>query len=116
MRRHAMRDAGIRGRAVQVDGEFGGVQRTHSLREKRRNHAGKRVAHAARGHARIARRIDEVAPAGFGDDAAGAFEHHHGLKALRQRKATPADIARYAIEAGNWKVIQPYLEAMTANA
>lgn len=43
-----------------------------------------------------------------------AFE---GMKeALRQRKATPADIARYAIEAGNWKVIQPYLEAMTANA
>jgi len=40
-----------------------------------------------------------------------------GLKeALRQRKATPAEIARYAIEAGNWKVIQPYLEAMTANA
>jgi predicted transcriptional regulator of viral defense system len=40
-----------------------------------------------------------------------------GMKeALRQRKATPADIARYAIEAGNWKVIQPYLEAMTANA
>lgn len=35
-----------------------------------------------------------------------------GMKeALRQRKATPADIARYAIEAGNWKVIQPYLEA-----
>lgn len=40
-----------------------------------------------------------------------------GMKeALRQRKATPADIARYAIEAGNWRVIQPYLEAMTANA
>jgi predicted transcriptional regulator of viral defense system len=40
-----------------------------------------------------------------------------GMKeALRQRKATPADIARYAIEAGSWKVIQPYLEAMTANA
>ena len=35
-----------------------------------------------------------------------------GMKeALRQRKATPADIARYAIEAGSWKVIQPYLEA-----
>ena len=35
-----------------------------------------------------------------------------GMKeALRQRKATPADIARYAIEAGNWKIIQPYLEA-----
>jgi predicted transcriptional regulator of viral defense system len=36
-----------------------------------------------------------------------------GMKeALRQRKATPADIARYAIEAGNWKVIHPYLDAM----
>ena len=40
-----------------------------------------------------------------------------GLReALRQRKATAAEIARYAIEAGVWKVVQPYLEAMTANA
>ena len=36
-------------------------------------------------------------------------------KALRQRKATPAEIARYADQAGIWKVVQPYLEAMTAN-
>jgi predicted transcriptional regulator of viral defense system len=35
---------------------------------------------------------------------------------LRQRKATPAEIARYAMEGGIWKVVQPYLEAMTANA
>jgi predicted transcriptional regulator of viral defense system len=40
-----------------------------------------------------------------------------GLReALRQRKATPSDIARYANEAGIWKAIRPYLEAMTANA
>jgi predicted transcriptional regulator of viral defense system len=40
-----------------------------------------------------------------------------GLReALRQRKATPAQIAEYATEAGIWKVVQPYLEAMTANA
>jgi predicted transcriptional regulator of viral defense system len=40
-----------------------------------------------------------------------------GLReALRQRKASPAEIARYANEAGVWKVVQPYLEAMTANA
>ncbi|CCE06338.1 conserved hypothetical protein [Bradyrhizobium sp. STM 3843] len=40
-----------------------------------------------------------------------------GLReALRQRKATPAEIARYAGEAGVWKVVEPYLEAMTANA
>jgi predicted transcriptional regulator of viral defense system len=40
-----------------------------------------------------------------------------GLReALRQRKATPAEVARYANEAGIWKVVQPYLEAMTANA
>lgn len=39
-----------------------------------------------------------------------------GLReALRQRKATPAEIARYAEQGGIWKVIQPYLEAMTAN-
>jgi predicted transcriptional regulator of viral defense system len=40
-----------------------------------------------------------------------------GLReALRQRKATAAEIARYARDAGIWKVVQPYLEAMTANA
>jgi hypothetical protein len=40
-----------------------------------------------------------------------------GLReALRQRKATPAEIAEYASEAGIWKVVQPYLQAMTANA
>lgn len=39
-----------------------------------------------------------------------------GLReALRQRKATPSEIARYANEAGVWKSMQPYLEAMTAN-
>lgn len=40
-----------------------------------------------------------------------------GLReALRQRKTTPSEIARYANEAGIWKVVRPYLEAMTANA
>jgi hypothetical protein len=40
-----------------------------------------------------------------------------GLKeALRQRKATPAEIARYAAEAGIWKIVQPYLEALTVDA
>jgi predicted transcriptional regulator of viral defense system len=40
-----------------------------------------------------------------------------GLReALRRRKATPAEIARYANEADIWKVVQPYLEAMIANA
>ena len=39
-----------------------------------------------------------------------------GLReALRQRKATPSEIARYATDAGVWKVVQPYLEAMTAS-
>lgn len=39
-----------------------------------------------------------------------------GLReALRQRKATPAQIARYAEQGGVWKVVRPYLEAMTAN-
>jgi predicted transcriptional regulator of viral defense system len=37
-------------------------------------------------------------------------------EALQQRKATPAEIARYAEEAGVWNVMRPYLEAMTANA
>lgn len=40
-----------------------------------------------------------------------------GLReALRLRKASPAEIARYAEDAKIWKVIAPYLEAMTANA
>jgi predicted transcriptional regulator of viral defense system len=40
-----------------------------------------------------------------------------GLReALRQRKATPAEIADYAHQAGVWKALQPYLEAMIANA
>jgi hypothetical protein len=38
-------------------------------------------------------------------------------KALRLRKATPAEIAKYAIEAGIWqKVAQPRLEALTVDA
>jgi len=40
-----------------------------------------------------------------------------GMKeALRLRKATPAEIARHADEAGIWKAVQPYLEAITVNA
>jgi predicted transcriptional regulator of viral defense system len=40
-----------------------------------------------------------------------------GMKeALRLRKATPAEIARSAEEAGIWKVVQPYLEALTVDA
>lgn len=40
-----------------------------------------------------------------------------GLReALRQRKATPAQIARVAQDAGVWKALRPYLEAMTAHA
>jgi predicted transcriptional regulator of viral defense system len=37
-------------------------------------------------------------------------------EALRQRKATPADIARQAAKGGVSTVIRPYLEALTANA
>jgi predicted transcriptional regulator of viral defense system len=40
-----------------------------------------------------------------------------GLReALRQRKAMPSEIARHAEEAGVWKVVRPYLEAMTVDA
>jgi predicted transcriptional regulator of viral defense system len=37
-------------------------------------------------------------------------------EALRQRKATPAEIARHAKLGGIATVMQPYLEALTANA
>lgn len=40
-----------------------------------------------------------------------------GLRqALRQRKATPAQIAREAQAAGVWKAMQPYLMALTSDA
>jgi predicted transcriptional regulator of viral defense system len=40
-----------------------------------------------------------------------------GLReALRHRKATPSEIARYAEEAKVWRTVEPYLAAMTANA
>jgi predicted transcriptional regulator of viral defense system len=52
------------------------------------------------------------------------YRHSPGLavaieglrEALRRRRATPADIARYAQEAGIWHVVEPYLQALTANA
>jgi predicted transcriptional regulator of viral defense system len=38
-----------------------------------------------------------------------------GLKEiLRQRRATPADIARLALQARVWSIVEPYLDALTA--
>jgi predicted transcriptional regulator of viral defense system len=40
-----------------------------------------------------------------------------GLKeALKQRKATPSAIASFAREAGVWKTVEPYLDALTVHA
>ena len=36
-------------------------------------------------------------------------------EALRQRKATPAEIARVAGASGIWSIVQPYMEAMLAH-
>ena len=39
-----------------------------------------------------------------------------GLReAIRQRKATPAAIAKSAVEAGVWNTMQPYMEALTTS-
>jgi predicted transcriptional regulator of viral defense system len=39
-----------------------------------------------------------------------------GLRAaLQQRKATPSEIAQAAKASGAWKVMQPYIEALTSN-
>ena len=39
-----------------------------------------------------------------------------GLReALRQRKATPAAIAKCAVERGIWKIMEPYVSAMSSN-
>jgi predicted transcriptional regulator of viral defense system len=47
----------------------------------------------------------------------GITQALQGMKeALRLRKATPAEIARYAETAVVWKRVQPYLEAMTVDA
>ena len=38
-----------------------------------------------------------------------------GLReAIRQRKSTAGQIARYAADAGVWKVMEPYLSALTS--
>jgi predicted transcriptional regulator of viral defense system len=54
----------------------------------------------------------------FYGSTAGLTEAVRAMKeALRQRKATPAEIAKYAVEAGIWeKVVQPRLEALTVDA
>jgi predicted transcriptional regulator of viral defense system len=47
----------------------------------------------------------------------GLSQAVQGMKeALRERKATPADIGRFAEQAGIWKLVQPYLEALTVDA
>ena len=39
-----------------------------------------------------------------------------GLReALRKRKATPAQIAKYASDARVWKVMEPYVSALTSD-
>jgi predicted transcriptional regulator of viral defense system len=47
----------------------------------------------------------------------GFTEALHAMKeALRVRKATPAEIARYARDANIWNTVRPYLEALTIDA
>ena len=52
------------------------------------------------------------------DSSVGLTEAVQAMKeALRQRKTTPAEIARYAIDAGVWeKWVQPRLEVLTVDA
>ena len=53
----------------------------------------------------------------YGESKVSLGQALQGMKeALRQRRATPAEIARYAGAAGIWKVVQPYLEALTIDA
>jgi predicted transcriptional regulator of viral defense system len=50
-------------------------------------------------------------------DSPGATLAVEGLReALRKRKARSAEIAAFAEEAGIWKVLRPYLEAVSADA
>ena len=52
------------------------------------------------------------------NSTAGLTQAVQGMKeALRLHKATPAEIAQYAIEAGIWeKIVQPRLEVLTVDA
>jgi predicted transcriptional regulator of viral defense system len=54
----------------------------------------------------------------FYGSTTGLTEAVRAMKeALRQRKTTPAEIAKYAVEAGIWeKIVQPRLEALTVDA
>lgn len=54
----------------------------------------------------------------FYDSNTGFAHATQAMKdALRARKATPAEIARYAADAGIWeKIVQPRLETLTINA
>jgi predicted transcriptional regulator of viral defense system len=54
----------------------------------------------------------------FYNSSTGFAHGTQGMKeALRLRKATPAEIAKFAVEAGIWeKVVQPRLEALTVDA
>ena len=63
---------------------------------------------------------------GVAKTVADLFRYHRSVgeliaveglrQALRQRKATPAQIAREAQAAGAWRAIQPYLMALTSDA
>jgi predicted transcriptional regulator of viral defense system len=56
---------------------------------------------------------------------ADCFKHHRSVgltvavealgEALRTKRATPAEIAEAANRVGSWKVMRPYLEALTIN-
>jgi predicted transcriptional regulator of viral defense system len=63
---------------------------------------------------------------GVAKTIADAFRHRRSVgidvaisalkEALRQRKATPAEISAWATKGGVWNVLRPYLEAFTADA
>ena len=54
----------------------------------------------------------------FYNSSTGFAHATQGMKeALRLRKATPAEIAKFAVDAGIWeKIVQPRLEALTVDA
>lgn len=53
----------------------------------------------------------------YGSSQTSIAQAIQGMReALRLRKAMPADIARFAIEAGIWDKVRPYLEALTVDA
>ena len=73
-------------RAMQVNRQQQGGLRCQPLGDQGGDHARQHVAHAGAAHAGVAGGVDEPFPFGCRADAAGAFQYHQTVKALRDQR------------------------------